>query len=328
MTPLTEGQIRQFTSRIPGVVENELMSKHTNFRIGGPARLYVTANSSDEIVQAVETARDLDIPCFVFGGGSNVLVADAGCAGAVIQAANRRLVIQGTQVRVESGAITALIARKTVEAGLTGFEWAIGVPGTIGGAVYGNAGCFGGEMQDVLQTVDAYRLKDRQRISLSRKECHFGYRESMFKHEPHVILGCALQLVPSKDQAASRARLEEIMRLRKEKQPLDQSSAGCVFKNYEFLDEKELEILRRSIDEVPDSMLQAKRLSAGWLIDQVGMTGKRIGNVEISSKHGNFFVNKGGARAQDVLALISMTKMKIRDEFGIELQEEVQYLGI
>ncbi|HVM90751.1 MAG TPA: hypothetical protein VMU11_02560, partial [Verrucomicrobiae bacterium] len=175
-------------------------------------------------------------------------------------------------------------------------------------------------------SVDALRLRDGQRVTLTKEQCGFGYRTSMFKDEPHVIFGCTIKLAKSADVAASKKKMEDIMAQRKEKQPLEASSAGCVFKNFEFTDEKELEILKRHL-EVPQSMIDKKQIPVGWLIDQAGMKGKSIGDVEVSSKHGNFFINKGKARAQDILALISLVKMKVRDDLGIELQEEAQYVG-
>jgi len=303
------------------------MSAHTYFRIGGPARLFLVANSTDELARAIQSVQELSLPWYVIGGGSNLLVADDGYAGVVIQNACRSIAIQGQTVRAEAGAVTSTVARQSVTAGLTGFEWAVGVPGSIGGALYGNAGCFGGEMSQAVESVEAIRASDGQKAKFDREACQFTYRESLFKHERHVILSCTLKLAPTSDPAVSLAKMEDILRQRREKQPLENSSAGCIFKNFEFKDEKELEILKRQIDEIPAGMLKAKSLSAGWLIDQVGLTGKNVGDAEISTKHGNFFLNKGHARAQDVLALISIAKMKVRDELGIELQEEVQLLG-
>ncbi len=326
MKVLTAEQIAGYRELIPAAKEGEPMDKHTSFRVGGAARLYVVANTPDEIIQAVNVAVSLNIPWYVYGGGSNLLVNDDGYEGVVIQAANREIKIEGDVVMAEAGAITGLVARQSVAAGLGGFEWAVGVPGTIGGAVYGDAGCYGGEMRDVIVSVDAYRLRDRQRVAVTNEQCKFGYRTSMFKYEPHLIFSCTLKLKPSPDVEASKKRMEDIMQMRKEKQPLEASSAGCVFKNFDFKDEAELDILKRSL-EVPQGMIDKKQISVGWLIEQAGLMGKSVGEVEVSKKHGNFFINKGKARAQDILALISLIKMKVRDDLGIELQEEVQYVG-
>ncbi|HWQ99742.1 MAG TPA: UDP-N-acetylmuramate dehydrogenase [Candidatus Methylomirabilis sp.] len=325
MKMLSQEQIDSLVRQLSGVVRDEPMSKHTNFRIGGPARLYFVANDADHLVGAVRNARDAGIPWFVFGGGSNLLVSDEGYEGLVIQSALRGLKVDGAGVTCESGVITALAARKAAEAGLTGFEWAVGIPGTIGGALYGNAGCFGGEMKDVVETVDAYRVVDDARVTYANAECGFGYRESRFKREPHVILSCTLRLATG-DTAAARRCMDEIIAMRKSKQPLEQSSAGCVFKNFEFADESQLDILRRSVD-VPGAMLKNRRISAGWLVDQVGMLGKTMGGIQVSDRHGNFVVNTGGGRAQDVISLMSLVKMKVRDELGILLEDEVQLVG-
>jgi UDP-N-acetylmuramate dehydrogenase len=326
MVALMQDQVAEYKRAIPNVIEREPMSKHTSFRVGGAARLYVVASTPEAIIEAVETARKMNIPFYVYGGGSNLLVSDEGFEGLIVQAANRGIKIDGETITVDAGAITALVARQSVDAGLTGFEWAIGVPGTIGGAVYGDAGCYGGEMRNVVVSVDAYRLRDGQRVTLTKEECGFGYRTSIFKHEPHLIFSCVLRLAKSQDAAASKKKIEDIMAQRKDKQPLEASSAGCVFKNFEFKNEKELDILKRHLD-VPQSMIDKKQIPVGWLIDQAGMKGKTMGEVEVSSKHGNFFINKGKARAQDILALISLVKMKVRDDLGIELQEEAQYVG-
>lgn len=326
MTQLSQKQIDAFTAHLPGARLNEPMSKHTTFRLGGPARVYLVANSSDMLVQAVEMALDLNIPWSVIGGGTNLLVSDEGFEGVVIQAANQGLSIVGEVVRVESGLVSALVARKSVDAGLAGFEWAVGLPGTIGGAVYGDAGCYGAEMRDSIVSVDAYHVASKTRKTLMNQDCRFGYRDSLFKQEKHLILGCELALKKASDPAASRALMDKILSERKDKQPLGESSAGCVFKNFEYQNQTALDILRRDVD-VPEQMLASKRIPAGWLIDQANLKGTSVGDFCVSEKHGNFLINKGKGRASEVLALISLVKMKVRDTFGIELQEEVQLLG-
>lgn len=330
---MTDAQINQYRERVPDATEQEPMAKHTSFRVGGVARLYVVASSSDALVAAVRAAKEVGIPWFVYGGGSNLLVADAGYDGVVIQAANRCITVEESRIKnqesrlhAEAGAITAMVARKSVDAGLTGFEWAIGVPGTVGGAVYGNAGCFGGEMKDAVVSVDVYDPEKDERNTLPSTACGFGYRDSAFKRQRVLILGTTLALAPAPDPAASRARMDEVMRLRKEKQPLEGSSCGCVFKNVDYTNDADVEKLAGEV-EIPASMLAAKRLSAGWLIEQAGLLGQKIGDVEVSEKHGNFFLNRGKASAADIVTLISLVKRKVRDDFGIELHEEAQYLG-
>ena len=322
---LTPNQLQTLKQALPNIIENEPMSKHTNFRIGGPARLYLVASNSDELVAAVHAAESSRASWFVFGGGSNLLVSDKGYEGLMIQAANRAITINGASVVCESGAITSLVARKSADASLTGFEWAAGLPGTIGGAIFGNGGCFGGEMKDSVVKVDAYRIADATRVTYTNVECRFGYRDSLFKHERHVILGCELALKTA-DASASLARISEINTLRKEKQPLGDSSAGCMFKNFEYQDESEISLLKRETD-VPADMLAAKRIASGWLVEHAGLLGERIGRVAVSEKHGNFLVNSGDATADEVAQLVSLCQTRIRDRFGIRLQTEVQFVG-
>ena len=326
MKPLTEQQVAQFKSEFPAAIENESMAAHTYLKIGGPARLFFVASSTDELLRAVEAAMRIEIPWAVIGGGSNLLVSDDGFQGVVIVAGDRSCVIDGEHVKVGAGALSVLVARTTVDAGLVGFEWGAGLPGTIGGAAFGDAGCFGGEMKDVVESVDVFDVTRRARVTYTNADCRFGYRESRFKHEPHVILSITLRLA-SGDSVAAKAKMEEIMGKRKETQPQGAFSAGCLFKNFDYTDESVLEKLRREGDEIPEAMLRSKRIVAGWLIDKLGLKGTTVGKAQVSSVHGNFLVNLGGARAQDVLALSSLVKMKVRDELGILLEDEVQYLG-
>ncbi len=310
--------------------ENEPLSKHVNIRIGGPARWYLEARSSEEIVEAVRAAKADVVRFAILGGGSNTLPSDEGFDGLLIQAANRNWSIesnlkpQTSNVYAEAGVLSAFLARKTAEAGLTGFDWAVSLPGTIGGAVRGNAGCFGGETKDAVVEVETLR-PDGSVVRYANAECDFGYRDSIFKHHDEIILSATLALKPAPKEECL-ARLESALSKRKAEQPLEFSSAGCMFKNFEYRDESEIAKLKERSD-VPKEFLERKRIPAGWLIEQADLKGKKIGGAAVSGKHGNFLVNTGSATASDVVQLISLVKMKIRDEYGIQLEEEVQLLG-
>ncbi len=325
MKQLLPEQLAAFVSAFPLAKHDEPMSAHTYLKIGGVARFYLAAASSDELITAVNFSLENNIPFAVIGGGSNLLVADDGFEGVVIEAADRTIAIDGTTVKCGPGAITALVARKTADASLTGFEWGVGVPGTIGGATFGNAGCFGGEMKDVISLVETYDIADRSRRVFTKDECHFGYRDSQFKHEAQIILATTLMLMPGEKESCKQ-KIDDIMSKRKQTQPQGAFTAGCLFKNFDFNELAAIEKLQRE-DEVPAQFLAAKRIPAGWLIDKLGLKGTTIGQAQVSPVHGNFLVNLGGARAQDVLALSSLVKMKVRDELGILLEDEVQYLG-
>ncbi len=306
--------------------EHEPLAKHVNFRIGGPAKYFVEARSTQDLVDAVKIANEYSLPYFILGGGSNTLVADGGYQGLVIKAANRNLHIDGERVTAEAGVISATVARASADKGLCGFEWAISLPGTIGGAVRGNAGCFGGETKDNLESVKI--LRDGEVIDVPASEMRYGYRHSILKdpgYEHDVVLEATFKLA-SGDRLEALALIDKNLAGRKAAQPLGSSSAGCMFKNYEFTTPEDIQKITSRVD-VPAAMLAAKRLGAGWIIEQLGLKGTRLGEAQIAPQHGNFLLNVGQATAQDILALISFVKAKARDEFGVQLQEEVQYLG-
>lgn len=322
---MTEQQIQDFIAAFPKARRHEPMAGHTLLKIGGPAQIYLAVETADDLIKAVATAKRLQISYYVFGGGSNLLVSDQGFDGAVIQSADHSFAIQGETVTAAAGALTSLVAQSAAKAGLAGFEWAAGIPGTIGGAVCGNSGCFGGEMKDAVISVEVYDVEKNERTTLKNEDCQFAYRDSRFKREPLIILKVVLKL-NSGSAETSLQKIKETLKKRHETQPQGQFSAGCMFKNFEFQDESVLEKLKGQF-EIPEAMLKNKKISAGWLIDQLGLKGTKIGQAQVSPAHGNFIVNLGGARAQDMITLSSLVKMKVRDELGILLEDEVQLLG-
>lgn len=300
---------------------NEPMAGHIHFRIGGPARWFVEAKTEEELAKALAIAAGAGVPAFVLGGGTNVLVADAGFDGLVVQVALRSFLVDGTTVTVGAGVMSSALARATADAGLAGLEWAVSLPGTVGGAIRGNAGCFGGEMRDALISVRV--LRRALIFDLPAAQLGFGYRASVFKKNDDVILSATFALRPG-DAAALKKQMDEHLAARKESQPMNVGSAGCVFKNFEIVSDADA---ARLVPEVPPDMLAARRVSAGWLVEQADLKGKNIGQAQFSPVHGNFIVNQGGATADEVLQLIALAKTRVRDRFGIQLQEEIEYLG-
>lgn len=301
----------------------ERLSRHLNFRLGGPASYFLEVKTEEELVQAITLADAQGVPWFVLGGGSNTLASDEGFEGLVIKLALRGYAIQGTQVHAQAGMITAALARATAKAGLAGFTWAISLPGTIGGAVRGNAGCFGGEMKDTVR--EARVLRSGQIRTLSHRDLAFGYRESAIKHSKDVVLSATLELVPA-DPKELQEQLEKTLGARKSTQPLYAGSAGCLFKNYEVPDMSTLQRLGQILD-IPTAMIEAHRIGAGWLIEQMGLKGTCVGGARISPEHGNFVLNTDGATAADVKALIDLVKQTAAERFSIQLEEEVQLIG-
>ncbi|MFH1767197.1 MAG: UDP-N-acetylmuramate dehydrogenase [Patescibacteria group bacterium] len=302
---------------------DEPLARHLNFRIGGPAEWFVEVKTVEELKEAYQIAKDNDVPIFVLGGGSNSLASDEGFAGLVLKIAMREIKFDETTVTAEAGVISSALARQTAKAGLKGFTWAVSLPGTIGGAVRGNAGCFGGETKDYLKSIEVFR--DGEIVTLMRDDLKFGYRDSVIKHSDDIILSATFELEKG-DSVELNADIEEMLAKRKATQPTNAGSAGCMFKNYEFSDESELVKLKADAD-IPVSMLENKKISVGWLIDQMGFKGEKIGDAMVSEEHANFLVNLGKATASDVMQLISMIKMAARDRYGIQLEEEVQYFG-
>lgn len=279
------------------VKSNEPMAKHTTFRIGGPADVFISVETTDKLVGLLTYLDGEGMPYIILGGGSNMLVRDEGFRGVAVKIDDKRYAIHDTVIEAAAGCVTADIAQKSIAAGLTGFEWGVGVPGTIGGAVRGNAGAMGGEMNDVVTEVEAYR--DGEVVRLSNAECAFGYRDSVFKRGGGVVLRATLGLQKGETATSMRKALAHLKK-RTDTQPHGQS-IGCIFKN-------------------PDGK------SAGQLIDLAGLKGASVGDAEVSAKHCNFILNKGNATAEEVLALIEKVKEKVYDTFGVHLEEEIQMI--
>ncbi|MBN1325849.1 UDP-N-acetylmuramate dehydrogenase [Candidatus Falkowbacteria bacterium] len=299
---------------------NEPLSKYTTFKIGGDAKYFFIAKSSDELIKAINEAKKKKLNYIILGGGSNILVSDSGFDGLVIINKNDGIKFQKEKVIAGSGTILMNLVHKSIEKGLTGLEWAVGIPGTLGGAVRGNAGAYRGQTSDNVSKVEV--LRNDKKIILDKKDCSFGYRQSIFQNNKDLILSVELKLKAG-DRAESEKKIEKLLEDRKNKQPLEFPSAGSVFKNVLIDDNVNLNKLRN----LPREYLEYKKIPAAWLIDTLDLKGKTIGGAQVSSKHANFIINLDKATANDVLQLISYIKMKVRDKYNIELMEEVEYIG-
>jgi len=312
-----------------GVLENEALSDHCTFKIGGPAKYFFIAKSAEEVRRAVEAAGDLGLNLFIFSGGSNVLFSDNGFDGLVIKVNSSELVVYATNCRIvaDAGVLLSRVVAAAAENGFTGLEWAAGIPGTIGGAVRGNAGAYGKATGSAVEEVEAIEVKsEKLKVkSYSKEDCKFGYRESIFKKEGGIILKVILKLTPG-DKNKIKEEMDKIFAARDGKIPAD-PSAGSFMKNVEVTEEIVKTIKEHTHEDVPADYIQKGKIPAAWLITQCDLKGKQIGGAKISEKHANFIVNAGGATASDVIALASLVKMKVRDEAGVQLEEEVEYVG-
>ncbi len=288
--------------------ENVPLAPYTSARIGGPADALINVTSADELAETVSRLWELDIPYALLGGGSNVLVSDRGVRGVVVL--NRAKAVRfdkgsprdrdRPKVRAEAGVVIANLARRAASHGLAGLEWAAAVPGTVGGAVYGNAGAFGGDMAGNL--IHAELLTEQGRESWSVEKMEYGYRTSVLKRQglKVVVLWAELRLEHSTKEAVS-VKISEFSGRRKATQPPG-ASMGSMFKN------------------PPGDF-------AGRLVEAAGLKGTRIGTAEISPVHANFFINHGQTKAEDVRALVNLAQKTVAEKFGVNLELEIEFIG-
>lgn len=311
---------------LKGVQENVSLVDYTTFKIGGPARYFFIAKTAEEIINALKFAKSKGIPYYILGNGSNVLVSDAGFGGIVIKAQNTKYQMLNTAIDAGAGVNLAKLVAESAKAGLTGLEWAIGIPGTVGGAIVGNAGAFSRSMSEFAESVWVLDTETLTERAAGNAECEFGYRSSIFKERKnYVIIKTILKLSKAEPEKIKR-QIKEYLEKRKERHPVG-PSVGSVFKNPPISEnQKAFEKLAKKFPEAEKFRVTGK-IPAGWFVDELGLLGKKIGGAMISQKHGNFIINAGGAKATDVITLISLIKQKVRVNFGIQLQEEIQYVG-
>lgn len=278
------------------------MSRHTTFRIGGPADFYLCPHSTKEVQEIVEICKEEKLPYFVLGNGSNLLVSDKGYRGVVIQLWKNfsDITVKDCCIQAKAGALLSKVAAEALEAGLTGMEFASGIPGTIGGAAFMNAGAYGGEMKDIIKSVKVLDTQGEVRV-LPKEELKMGYRTSIVKEKGYTVLSVELELTRG-NQEEIRNTMEDLKERRTSKQPLEMPSAGSTFKR-------------------PEGYF------AGKLIMDSGLRGFSVGGAQVSEKHCGFVVNKGGATAMDVLNLIREVQRRVKEQFGVDLETEVRFLG-
>lgn len=280
----------------------EPMRGHTTFRVGGPAEVFVMPRTFDEVKSIVNLLRAHSVPYYIVGNGSNLLVSDEGYRGAIIQLGTEfsEIRIEGDVVTAQAGARLSVIANRVMEEGLTGFEFASGIPGTLGGACVMNAGAYGGEMKDVLTEFTALK-PEGDIVRIPREQMELGYRTSIVARKGYIVLEARIQLKKGYREQI-RAKMEELKEKRVSKQPLEYPSAGSTFKR-------------------PEGYF------AGKLIEDAGLRGFSVGDAQVSEKHCGFVINRGGATAKDVARLISRVSEIVEEKFGVRLEPEVKKLG-
>ena len=279
-------------------LREEPMKKHITFRVGGPAACFLTPSTKEQIREILHICQEEKTPYFILGNGSNLLVSDQGFDGVVLQVYKNmnQVTVEGEHLRVQAGALLSATARKALEAGLTGMEFAAGIPGTMGGAAVMNAGAYGGEMKDILESVTVLTPEGEQK-ELNNEELQLGYRTSVVKEKGYIVLEAVLSLKKG-DPEAIKSRMDELKEQRVTKQPLEYPSAGSTFKRPE-----------------------------GKLIQDAGLRGYQVGGAQVSEKHCGFVINKENATAKDVVDLIHDVQRIVYEKFQVQLETEVKFLG-
>ena len=280
----------------------EPMKNHVTFRVGGPADFFVTPKNYEELSGVLKCCAKYEMPCYIMGNGSNLLVSDQGYRGVVIQLFRQLNDIQceGNVIRAQAGALLSAVANRALEEKLTGFEFAAGIPGTLGGACVMNAGAYGGEMKDVLKSVTVL-TREGERITLQKNELELGYRTSIIAKKDYIVLEAEIELETG-DAEEIKAVMDDLKERRTTKQPLEYPSAGSTFKR-------------------PEGYF------AGKLIQESGLLGVQVGGAQVSEKHCGFVINKDQATAADIAELIRQVQDRVEEKFGVRLETEVKRLG-
>lgn len=281
---------------------NEEMKNHTTFKIGGPVDIMVLPQDEEDVGTVVSFCRQRDIPLFIFGVGSNLLVRDGGIRGVAMKLGENldEVEVNGEEIHAQAGVKLSALARIASFHSLSGLEFAEGIPGSLGGALVMNAGAYDGEMQDVVTAVRAIS-SDGSIKTFKNGEMQFGYRQSIFQSNGYIIISATLKLVTG-NRIEIEKRILEFARRREEKQPLDKPSAGSTFR-------------------------RPPGFYVGPMLEELGLKGYQIGNAQVSSKHAGFIVNNGNATARDVLDLIALIQQKAKGRFGVDLQPEIRVVG-
>lgn len=302
------------------------LAQFSNFKIGGPAAYFFQARDVASVIAAVSEARKLNLPIFVMGGATNLLISDEGFPGLVLKPVLQEIRREGNNVVVGAGATIKELLDFTITESLSGLEWAGGLPGSVGGAIFGNAGAFGGEIKDSLASVTSIDLHD-EALALrvrTNPECEFAYRSSIFKTgratgTNEVILEATFALTPG-DQKEIERLIEEKRQYRRDRQPLEYPNIGSIFKNIpvERVTAEVLEQFKHKIKTDPFPVLPN-----AVLMDAAGLKKRSVGGAEVSEKHPNFIINTSGATAKDVRALIQAIREELKNRFGVEIEQEV-----
>jgi UDP-N-acetylmuramate dehydrogenase len=304
------------------IQKNIKLSDYSTFRIGGEAKFFVEAKNEEELLEAINYAKENNLKFFILGGGSNILFADEGFDGIIIKIQNTKYQMLDTNIDCGAGLLLSQAVNIAKDNSLSGLEWASGIPGTVGGAIRGNAGAFGSDMSSVILEVKAYDISESRIMNYESSSCDFEYRDSIFKQNNNLIIISAKIKLEKGNRDEMEARMKEIISKRIEKQPKGFSS-GSFFKN-PVVENRDL---KERFESETESRIVDGKIPAGWLIDRVNLLGKKIGGAMVSEKNGNFIINNGNATSKDIIALAGIIKQEVKNKFGVELEEEIKYIS-
>jgi len=327
------------------IQRNILLSQHTTFKTGGPADFFCEIEKKEDLLRCFDWIEREKLNFFCLGNGSNLLVNDSGFRGAIIKITSNKTVWKDNKSTSASGTMLSKLINEASERDMGGLEWAFGIPATLGGAVKNNAGAFGGEMAKSVESVEIFNSKNKAFKKIGNKECGFSYRKSVFKENNNWIVWQITLIWEKKEREKIIKNIASFLEKRKEKQPLEYPSAGSFFRNPSLSNlenskrkalinrfiEKELAKPNKregeSENDIREKIEQSNMLPAAYLIEEADLKGRVVGGAQVSNKHANFIVNTGNAKTEDIVILASLIKQKVRTEFGIQLHEEVEYVG-
>ncbi|MGI8960987.1 MAG: UDP-N-acetylmuramate dehydrogenase [Bryobacteraceae bacterium] len=319
--PVTSAAIERLAA-IPNltVLAGTPLSRHTRFRIGGAAAVLCDAPDTGAFIELLRTVRSLALPPIVIGGGTNLIVSDAGFDGVVLRYTGSREARDGMVLHVQGGAVLQDVVDQSIGLGFKGLETMTGIPGFLGGAIYGNAGAYGHSIEELIEGV---RITDGERVTTIQKaECQFRYRDSIFKtRKEWVILSADLRFQQGDPDELPKIA-NGIRAIRDAKYPPQMKCAGSIFKNLLFA-----ELPARVQAEIPGNVIREGKVPSAWFLDQTGAKGMRRGDIQVAHYHANLVYNDGAGTAADLVSTIQELKQRVRDRFGFDLEEEVQYVG-
>jgi UDP-N-acetylmuramate dehydrogenase len=308
-----------------GVEKNVPLKNYTTYKIGGPAKYFFVAKTKEDLINAIKTAKKFKVPVFILGGGSNLLISDKGFNGMVIKIDIMGADFDGNKLTVGAGENLTRLSYLLADKGLSGLEWATGIPSAaIGGSIYGHAQAFGTKISSIIESVQVVDYKTLEIKSFTKEQCNFSLKNSIFKKNKNFVIISAVLIFEKKDPEEIKAQIKEFLQYRRDKHPIEFPSPGSTFVNPEKKNTN-----KKLLEKFPELKDYNEKgiTPAGYLIAKCGLVGKRIGDAQISEKHANFIINLGEAKAKDVVALINLAKKKVKKVFGIPLELEVQFVG-